>query len=188
MSELVFYCTNCQKTFTGKDYRASDRPECPKCGEATRSTGITREQWLQMSKDEREALLRGLERKEEHAQQKEEYAASIGVTVPQNQEDVKKSFMDDLYADIGKKIKGWAKWIFVIEAIASVVGAIGMLFAAEDGGMIITALLALILGPVLAWVSSWILYAFGELVDKTVQNEQNTRDILNLMLEEKLDQ
>ena len=136
-----------------------------------------------MSKDEREVLLRGLDRKEEHAQQKEEYAASIGVTVPQNQDDVKKSFMDDLYADIGKKIKNWAKWIFMIEAIASVVGAIGMLFAAEDGVMIITALLALILGPVLAWVSSWILYAFGELVDKTAANERNTRQILELMLE-----
>ena len=58
-----------------------------------------------------------------------------------------------------------------------------MLFTAEDGGMIFAVLLTLLLGPVLAWVSSRILYAFGELVDKTCENERNTQNILKLMLE-----
>ena len=40
-------------------------------------------------------------------------------------------------------------------------------------------------GPIVAWVSSWILYAFGELVDKTCKNEQNTKAIVDLLQEEK---
>ena len=34
-----------------------------------------------------------------------------------------------------------------------------------------------IVGPIIAWVSSWIMYAFGELVDKTASNERNTQNI-----------
>lgn len=32
-----------------------------------------------------------------------------------------------------------------------------------------------LLGPVIAWVSSWLLYGFGELIDKTCEIEYNTR-------------
>lgn len=41
----------------------------------------------------------------------------------------------------------------------------------------------LFVGPLVAWVSSWILYAFGELVEKTVENEQHTREILKIISE-----
>jgi len=120
---------------------------------------------------------------EKKEQKREEYAQSIGVTYEEKVENNVESSVDGLYIDIGKKIKGWAKWIFIVEAIMFVIGAIVMLFTAEDGGMIFAALLTLVLGPVLAWVSSWILYAFGELVDKTCENERNTQNILKLMLE-----
>ena len=39
----------------------------------------------------------------------------------------------------------------------------------------------MIIGPLVAWISSWMLYAFGELVEKTIDNENNTRNILNKM-------
>jgi len=69
--------------------------------------------------------------------------------------------LDRLYEEIGEKIKNWAKWIFIIEAIASVVGGIALII--EDLALI--GVLVMVLGPVAAWVLSWLLYAFGELVE-----------------------
>lgn len=126
--------------------------------------------------------------KKEPAQQVEQTAQEKqpeAVTQTVRTEDRESASVDSLYTNIGGKLKAWAKWIFIVEAIASVVGAIGMLVSAENGGMFFLALVTLVLGPVLAWVSSWILYAFGELVEKTVANEQNTRSILKLLQEKK---
>ncbi len=92
------------------------------------------------------------------------------------------SFLDNLYADIGQKIKNWAKWIFIIELIAVVIGAFAMLFSGDDD-FILPGILTLILGPIVAFVSTWILYGFGELIDKTCANEQHTRDILRFLYE-----
>ncbi len=186
MSGLVFYCKNCNQTFVGEDYQASDKPRCPKCNKKTLSTGITKELWVQKTKEERQEMLETLIKEDEQREQsiakREEYAQSVGVTYKEKEKETASS-LDGLYIDIGKKIKGWAKWIFIVGAIVSVISAVGMLFAAEDGWMLFVGLLALVIGPLLAWVSSWILYAFGELVEKTSANEQNTRNMLKLMLE-----
>lgn len=93
--------------------------------------------------------------------------------------------VDSLYNNIGSKIKNWAKWVFIVEAVASVIGAIVMMAAAESAGAIATGLLALVVGPVIAWVSSWLLYGFGELIEKTSANEQHTRQILQILSEKK---
>jgi len=84
--------------------------------------------------------------------------------------------LDNLYENIGDKIKSWAKWIFVVEAIGAIITGLIFLFAYED--RILYGLLTLICGPIGAWIGSWILYAFGELVEKTHENENNTRQIL----------
>jgi hypothetical protein len=187
MDGLVFYCADCRQSFAGEEYKVSDRPCCPKCNKKTLSTGITKALWVQKTKEERQEILEALikedEQREQNIAKREEYARTVGVTYKEKDKDTTNSYLDGMYIDIGKKIKGWAKWIFIVGAFASVIGAVGMLFAAEDGWVIITALLTLVLGPMLAWVSSWILYAFGELVEKTSANEQNTRNILKLMLE-----
>ena len=186
MNDLVFFCKNCKQTFAGEDYQASDKPHCPKCNKKMLCIGITKEVWVQKTKEERQTVLATLVKEETQRAQsiakREEYAQSVGVTYNEKEKDTTNS-LDDLYIDIGKKIKGWAKWIFIVETIASIIGAIIMIFAAEDSGMMIVGLLTFIVGPLLAWVSSWILYAFGELVDKTTANEQNTRNILKIMLE-----
>ena len=88
--------------------------------------------------------------------------------------------LDKLYADIGKKIKNWAKWIFITEAIAAIIGALVLLFSGEDD-LVLAGIILLILGPLFAGVSSWLLYAFGELVDKTAANERHTQEILNYL-------
>lgn len=90
------------------------------------------------------------------------------------------SFLDNLYADIGKKIKSWAKWIFVVELTIIIVLAIAMILSGEDG-IVVAGFILLLLGPLVAFVSTWILYAFGELVDKTSRNEENTREILKFL-------
>ena len=84
--------------------------------------------------------------------------------------------LDNLYENIGGKIKNLAKWIFIIEAIGAIITGLVLLFTDED--LILYGLLTLVGGPIVAYVSSWILYAFGELVEKTADNENNTRQIL----------
>lgn len=86
---------------------------------------------------------------------------------------------DSLYTNIGKKVKALAKWMFIIEAIGAIITGIALLSIDED--LIIAGLLTLLCGPIVAWIGSWITYAFGELVEKTSANEQNTRDILKIM-------
>lgn len=71
--------------------------------------------------------------------------------------------LDKLYTNIGKKIQTWAKWIFIVEAIGAIITGIGMLI--EDEDLILVALLIVILGPIVAWVSSWLMYGFGKLIE-----------------------
>jgi hypothetical protein len=85
--------------------------------------------------------------------------------------------LDDLYENIGEQIKGWAKWIFAIEAAAAIVCGLFLIF--DDAAL--AGIIVLIVVPLVAWVSSWLLYAFGELVDKTVANEKHTKDILKIL-------
>ena len=71
--------------------------------------------------------------------------------------------LDNLYENIGSKIKNWAKWIFIVEAIGAIIT--GVVLMATDEDLIVYGLLTLVCGPIIAWVGSWILYAFGELVE-----------------------
>lgn len=68
--------------------------------------------------------------------------------------------MDNLYEDIGGKIKGLAKGTFIVEAIGAIIA--GLVLLANENGF---GLILLLGGPIVAWVSSWLLYAFGELVE-----------------------
>ena len=83
-----------------------------------------------------------------------------------------------MYDNIGGKIKGLAKVIFIIEAIGTIIAGIVLLIT---GDLALFGLLILICGPLVAWVSSWILYAFGELVEDVgtiryqVQHEKSTK-------------
>jgi len=93
--------------------------------------------------------------------------------------------LDNLYENIGSKIKNWAKWIFVIEAIGAVITGLVLLFTDED--LFLYGLLTLVCGPIVAYIGSGILYAFGELVEKTADNENNTRQILKKLNEKSTD-
>lgn len=71
-----------------------------------------------------------------------------------------------MYKNVGKQIKDLASIITLIEAVASVIT--GIIVACVDfedmwwiGAIIIAG------GLLVAWLSNLILYAYGELVDKT---------------------
>ena len=183
MADYVFYCCDCKQTFVGADYEATEKPRCPKCHRQTKPTGITKKEWLKMSREEWMIRLQELTKQEDAREKRNEYTQSVGVEYEEKSEQEEESFLDSWYADVGKKIKKWAQGIFVVEVIASILGGIIFLIANEDSALIIYGLLILILGPIFAWISSWFVYAFGELVDKTAANERNTQNMLKLMIE-----
>lgn len=69
--------------------------------------------------------------------------------------------LENLYADIGAKIKTWAVWIFIVESIGAIITGV-ILMGSE---LLAPGFLVMIIGPIAAWVSSWLLYAFGQLVE-----------------------
>ena len=85
--------------------------------------------------------------------------------------------MEGLYENIGGKIKRWAIALFVVEAIAAIIGGIIML----SNDVNLAGALSLIVGPIAAWVGSWLLYGFGELIETNAANESNTREILKYL-------
>ena len=68
-----------------------------------------------------------------------------------------------MYDNIGGKIKSWAVWIFIVEAIAAIIGGIALI--ANDNGLV--GFLTIVIGPIAAWVSSWLLYGFAQLVENS---------------------
>ena len=68
-----------------------------------------------------------------------------------------------MYDNIGGKIKNWAIWIFIVEAIAAVIGGITLIVIDST----LVGLLTILFGPIAAWVSSWLLYGFGQLVENS---------------------
>ena len=77
-----------------------------------------------------------------------------------------------MYKEIGKKIKKLAIVVFVLEAILFFIG--GIILMAINNDLFLVGILMMIIGPLLAWVSSFILYGFGELIDKTSEIANNT--------------
>lgn len=80
------------------------------------------------------------------------------------------------YENIGNKIKGLAQMAFVVEAIAAVITGIALMASDED--LILYGLLVLIAGPIIAWVSSWLLYGFGQLIENSdiIAEEYNRKN------------
>ena len=64
--------------------------------------------------------------------------------------------LDKLYEDIGGKIKSWAKWIFIVEAIAAIIAGICLIIDWEG----LLGILTIVFGPIVAYVSSWLFIRF----------------------------
>ncbi len=89
-----------------------------------------------------------------------------------------------MYENVGEKIKSLAITIAVIEFLLTAIP--GIILMATDESMILTGLIVIIVGFIVAWLSSLLLYGFGELIELTASNERNTRSILNLLKQKEL--
>ena len=82
----------------------------------------------------------------------------------------KGSFMSKLYANIGYKVKCLAFVSCIVETIGAVIGGIALLIDWQWWGIFV-----IFAGPIIAWVTTWMLYAFGELVDKACDIDQSIK-------------
>lgn len=79
-----------------------------------------------------------------------------------------------MYDNIGKKIKTLTKVVTIILICCCFIGFIIAGARASGEGAVIGILLGAV-ASLLIWVSSFFMYAFGELVDKVCDIEVNTR-------------
>ena len=70
-----------------------------------------------------------------------------------------------MYDNIGGKIKGLAKVSFILAAIAEVITGIALMATSEY--LVGYGLLVMVVGPIVAWISSWLLYGFGQLIENS---------------------
>ena len=78
---------------------------------------------------------------------------------------------EKLFSNIGTKMKISAIVEFIFLAVASL--AFGTVMLCIDGEPMWIVLM--VMGPCVAFVSSWALYGFGELIEKVTKIEANTR-------------
>ena len=81
-----------------------------------------------------------------------------------------------MYTNIGAKIKGMAKVIFILGCIAGFIA--GLLFGVQ-GGMFWHWLLGALIwvgASFLSWVLTWELYGYGELIEKTTEIAKNIKN------------
>ena len=80
-----------------------------------------------------------------------------------------------MYNNIAGKIKLLAKIGFIVETIAIVIAGIGILLTDDEVINILTGVLVMVMAPFAAWVSSWVLYGFGELIENTAKLVSNNK-------------
>ncbi len=78
-----------------------------------------------------------------------------------------------MYRNIGKKIQAIAKVYAWLGIIFSVICALVMIFGQTSGvqmgitGRIVMGIFIAVAGSVVSWISSWLVYGFGELIENT---------------------
>ena len=87
-----------------------------------------------------------------------------------------------MFKNIGGKIKWLAELLFEIGAVWCIIAGIVLKFYLEFNTAV--CLLIAVLGPVVAWISSWCLYGFGQLIENSDNIEQDTRAIKEKLCDE----
>lgn len=78
-----------------------------------------------------------------------------------------------MFTNIGDKIKSLAKVIAWIGIAGSVISGFVMINSGY-GVSIIMGIGVILGGSLISWISSWFLYGFGELIEKTTEIAWNT--------------
>ena len=68
-----------------------------------------------------------------------------------------------MFENIGSKLKGLAYFSFVGGIAGSVIG--GIILMSDD--LVLFGLLTAVLGSLGSWISSWVVYAIGEIAENT---------------------
>ena len=71
-----------------------------------------------------------------------------------------------MFDNIGSKIKTLAKVVCWIGIIGSIIAGIAMIATMGSVG-VLSGLLTIVLGALLSWVGSFVLYGFGEMVENS---------------------
>ena len=79
-----------------------------------------------------------------------------------------------MYTNIGAKIKVLAKVLAWIGIIGSAIYGGFIIGTAESFYGILIGIAYIVIGGVASWISSWVLYGFGELIEKTTEIADNT--------------
>ena len=91
--------------------------------------------------------------------------------------------LDTLFKNIGEKLQGLAVLLFILEVFSAIIGGISLI-AADDGNVIGPILL--FCGPIVAWISSAILFSFGQLVEDVhaIRDKEGTTAEVRIKREE----
>lgn len=79
-----------------------------------------------------------------------------------------------MFENIGGKIKTLAEIICWIGIAGSIVAGFLILMSTE--GSTLSGIFLLLGGPLFSWIGSFVLYGFGELIEKTSEIARNTYD------------
>ena len=88
-----------------------------------------------------------------------------------------------MFNNIGVKIKGLAKFICWAGIVICIIAGIIMLVQAKDAysgvrpTLILIGLAIMIIGSLLSWIGSFLLYGFGELVDNSSKIRQEFSEL-----------
>ncbi len=82
-----------------------------------------------------------------------------------------------MFDNIGDKIKALAVVTTVIGIVTSVISGLVLLFS----DMVLVGFLTMILGSLSAWVGSFVLYGFGELIEQQTNAAAFSAKIVNLL-------
>ncbi len=83
-----------------------------------------------------------------------------------------------MYGNISEKLKSLAVWCFTGGAIISVIGG-AVILLNSTGAVRFVGLIVMIAGSLISWISSWFIYALGEIIEKLTDIEYNTRNSNN---------
>ena len=80
-----------------------------------------------------------------------------------------------MFDNIGGKIKALATFITVIGILVSIISGIIIMMLHSD--LMLIAVLMMIVGSLLSWLSSFLLYGFGELIYRTTATEEKVQKL-----------
>lgn len=85
-----------------------------------------------------------------------------------------------MYENIGGKIKTLAKVVCWVEIIACVVGGIVLCCIGSQSydSVVLSGVALMLLGPLISWVGSFLLYGYGDLISRvqSIEEKRNGSD------------